>query len=211
MAYNTRGGRLFDLVVWGSAGFTGRLIVEYICRAVVREHPKLRWAIAARDRAKAEAVKAWAMERAGALPPGAQEPAVLIGDARDQASVDRIVGETRVVLAAAGPFWSHGAPVVDACVRLGAGDGASFASPPVARAPIAPRLTHCCSHSLPPLHTAPTSGARPVAPAHVPPHRSLAVRLRRHRRRDSMAAASRRPISCRGGRGWRAARASVRL
>jgi short subunit dehydrogenase-like uncharacterized protein len=116
----TRGGRLFDIVVWGGGGFTGRLIVEYLCRAVVREHPNLRWAIAARDRAKAEAVKEWAMARAGPLPTGAQAPAVLVGDATDQASVDRIVGETRVVLAAAGPFWSHGAPVVDACVRLGA-------------------------------------------------------------------------------------------
>lgn len=121
MAPLTRGGRLFDLVVWGSTGFTGRLIVEYLCRAIAREHPKLRWAIAGRDKAKAEAVKAWALARAGPLPPGAQEPAVLVGDARDQGSVDRIIGETRVILAAAGPFWTHGAPVVDACVRLGAG------------------------------------------------------------------------------------------
>ncbi|KAJ1616393.1 Saccharopine dehydrogenase, partial [Pavlovales sp. CCMP2436] len=112
--------RLFDVVVWGGAGFTGRLIVEYLCRVVAREHPRLRWAIAARDRGKMEAVKAWAMARAGPLPPGAEEPAILVGDARSQESVDRIVGEARVVISAAGPFWTHGAPVVDACVRLGA-------------------------------------------------------------------------------------------
>lgn len=119
MAPNAREGRLFDLVVWGGAGFTGRLIVEYLCKAVRRDRLPISWAIAARSLEKAEEVRAWATSRAGALPEGLQHPAVLVGDARAQASVDRIVSEARVVVAAAGPFWTHGRSVVDACVRHG--------------------------------------------------------------------------------------------
>ena len=38
----------------------------------------------------------------------------------DQASIDSVVKQTKVVIACAGPYAKLGTPVVDACVRLGA-------------------------------------------------------------------------------------------
>ena len=49
-----------------------------------------------------------------------QDVPILIADATDQASIDRVVKQTKVVIACAGPYAKLGTPVVDACVRLGA-------------------------------------------------------------------------------------------
>lgn len=45
---------------------------------------------------------------------------MLLADAGDQASVDAVVKQAKVVIACAGPYAKIGTPVVDACVRLGA-------------------------------------------------------------------------------------------
>lgn len=49
-----------------------------------------------------------------------QDVPILVADATDQASIDRVVKQTKVVIACSGPYAKIGTPVVDACVRLGA-------------------------------------------------------------------------------------------
>ena len=49
-----------------------------------------------------------------------QDVPILVADATDQASIDRVVKQTKVVIACSGPYAKLGTPVVDACVRLGA-------------------------------------------------------------------------------------------
>lgn len=44
----------------------------------------------------------------------------MLGDIRDQASIDQIAEQCKVVIATAGPFAQYGTAVVDACVRTGA-------------------------------------------------------------------------------------------
>jgi short subunit dehydrogenase-like uncharacterized protein len=101
--------RTYDVVLFGATGFTGRQTVDYFAR---HAPPGLRWAIAARSRAKLEIVRAEA-----GLAPGAVE--LIVADSRDQASIDAMVSRTRVILTTAGPFARYGTPIVDACVRLG--------------------------------------------------------------------------------------------
>lgn len=98
--------RLYDVVLYGASGFVGQQTVEYF---VKHAPPELRWAIAGRNRQKLESVKA----QVGT--PGSV--AVLVADSRDQAAVDAIATQTRVILNTAGPFARYGTPVVDACVR----------------------------------------------------------------------------------------------
>ncbi len=43
-----------------------------------------------------------------------------MADATDQAAIDRVVKQTKVVIACSGPYAKLGTPIVDACVRLGA-------------------------------------------------------------------------------------------
>ncbi len=44
---------------------------------------------------------------------------MLIADSKDQASIDRVVSQAKVIIACSGPYAVLGTPVVDACVRLG--------------------------------------------------------------------------------------------
>lgn len=102
--------REFDLVVFGATGFTGRLVAEYLAEQA-REQP-LRWAIAGRDRAKLEAVRA----AIGA------DVAVLVADAMDEGAMRLLAQRTRVVLSTVGPFAQYGSALVAAC----AGEGTDY-------------------------------------------------------------------------------------
>lgn len=101
--------RKYDVVLFGATGFTGRQTVEYFAR---HAPPALRWAIAARSRAKLELVRAEAGVESRAID-------LIVADSRDQGSIDAMVSQTRVLLTTAGPFALYGTPVVDACVRFG--------------------------------------------------------------------------------------------
>src|SRR5579859_7914963 len=97
-----REARPFDVVVWGSTGFTGKLVAEYLARR--RGAPALRWALAGRNREKLEAVRV----HLATVDPAAKSLPLLVGDARDPASLDAIVRSTRVVATTVGPYAIHG-------------------------------------------------------------------------------------------------------
>eukprot|EP01116_Phalansterium_solitarium_P010249 TRINITY_DN2481_c0_g1_i1.p1 TRINITY_DN2481_c0_g1~~TRINITY_DN2481_c0_g1_i1.p1 ORF type:complete len:435 (+),score=103.25 TRINITY_DN2481_c0_g1_i1:58-1305(+) len=104
--------RNFDIVVFGATGFTGKLTAEYL---VLKAPKDLRLAIAGRSRAKLEELKA----ELSKLTPRATELGVLVADVGDQAALDSVVRQARVIATTAGPFAKYGTPVVDACVRFG--------------------------------------------------------------------------------------------
>lgn len=94
---------MFDLVLFGATGFTGRLVAEYLHR---KREPGLSWSIAGRNREKLEAVRSEL---------GLDVP-ILVGDASDPGS---IVAQTRVVATTVGPYAKYGAPLVAACAARG--------------------------------------------------------------------------------------------
>lgn len=101
--------RNYDVVLYGASGFTGKQTVRYFAEQA--PPGRVRWAVAGRDQAKLEVVK----RELGAA---AAKVEVLVADSRDQTAVDRIVGQTRVILSTAGPFALYSDAIVDACVRL---------------------------------------------------------------------------------------------
>src|SRR6218665_3573494 len=100
----------FDVIVWGATGFTGCLVAEYLART--QETHRARWAIAGRDRAKLEKVRASLGAAHAELP-------ILLGNAKDAASLDALVTRTRVIISTVGPYASHGNELVAACARNG--------------------------------------------------------------------------------------------
>ena len=89
-------GREFDIIIWGATGFTGQLVCEYFSESILPNHD-LKWALAGRTLEKVQAVKDALRQK---FPAHVTEdsPAVLIGTADDQESVDRIVATTAVII-----------------------------------------------------------------------------------------------------------------
>lgn len=100
----------FDLVVFGATGFTGQLVAAYL--STHPEVPRIRWAIAGRNRAKLDAVRA-------KVSPG-QAPEVVVADTGNPDSITAMVESARVVLSTAGPYSKlGGSVVVEACAKAG--------------------------------------------------------------------------------------------
>lgn len=96
---------LYDVILYGATGFTGRQTAEYFA---AHAPAGLRWAVAGRNGAKLDEV-ARETGAAGAV----------VADSRNPATVDEMVRQARVLLTTAGPFSKYGTPVVEACVRHG--------------------------------------------------------------------------------------------
>ena len=101
--------RSLDVILYGASSFTGVLVAEYLART---RDPSFTWALAGRDRAKLEAVRARLGTRFANLP-------ILVADAGDRAALDKLVAQTRVICTTVGPYRRYGEPLVDACARAG--------------------------------------------------------------------------------------------
>lgn len=100
--------RDFDVVLYGTSGFTGKQTAQYFAAHV--PPGSLRWALAGRNRAKLEAVK----RELGAV---GQTLEIIVADSTDAAALETLASRTRVVLTTAGPFALYGSALVAACVR----------------------------------------------------------------------------------------------
>ena len=103
-----RGGREFDIVVYGASGFTGRLVAEYLAG---REGAATRWAMAGRDLAKLAAVR----DEIGAP----SDLPLIAADASSPQSLLGMAKRTRVVLTTVGPYQIYGSDLVAACAAEG--------------------------------------------------------------------------------------------
>src|SRR5574337_8032 len=102
--------RPLDLVLLGATGFTGRQAV----RAVLRQRPDARWAVAGRDAARLQRVVDAFAE------PGARPPQVIVADATDPHALRAMARQAKVVFNLAGPYHATGDAVVAACIDAGA-------------------------------------------------------------------------------------------
>ncbi|MEU9242916.1 saccharopine dehydrogenase NADP-binding domain-containing protein [Streptomyces sp. NPDC048385] len=101
--------RPYDLVLFGATGFVGELTAEYLAAHA----PKgLRWAVAARDGRRLEALR----ERL----PGGAGVGLLRADAAEPATIRALAEHARVVASAVGPYLRHGESLVAACADTGA-------------------------------------------------------------------------------------------
>jgi len=104
--------RQYDLVLFGSTGFTGGLTADYLAAHAPAD---LRWALAGRNRSKLDAVAA----RLAAAAPEAPKPDLLVADAADRGALDEIAAKTKVVVTTVGPYALYGEPLVAACAAAG--------------------------------------------------------------------------------------------
>jgi short subunit dehydrogenase-like uncharacterized protein len=100
-----------DIVLHGATGFVGQLVADYLAK-----HPESRrfsWAIAGRNPDKLARLR-------NSVASHGTEPGVIVAQAADEASVQAMVADAKVVLNVAGPFSEyHGDHIVGACARSG--------------------------------------------------------------------------------------------
>ena len=102
--------REFDIVVYGSTGFTGRLVAEYLNNEY-GVGGDVTWAMAGRSKEKLAAVRD-EMGIPGTVP-------FVVADAGDPVSLKAMAGRARVVLTTVGPYQLYGEPLVAACADAG--------------------------------------------------------------------------------------------
>ncbi|KNC98729.1 uncharacterized protein SPPG_06407 [Spizellomyces punctatus DAOM BR117] len=102
--------RPYHIIVWGATGFTGSLVAEYLAQHAPKN---VKFAIAGRSQKKLEDVR----NKVAKLAPERKNIPLIIADSGDEASLDKLVSQTRVIISTVGPFLKYGIPLVGACVR----------------------------------------------------------------------------------------------
>jgi short subunit dehydrogenase-like uncharacterized protein len=100
----------FDIVVYGSTGFTGQLVTEYLAAHYTGQGAP-RWAMAGRSLEKLASVR----DAIGAP----ADIALIRADASDGASLKAMVDQTKCVLSTVGPYQLYGSDLVAACAATG--------------------------------------------------------------------------------------------
>ncbi len=101
--------REFDVIIYGSTGYTGRLVAEYLAQTY--RDGSVRWAMAGRNAEKLAAVR----DEIGAP---ADIPFVL-ADAAEPSSLAAMAERTACIITTVGPYTNYGEPLVAACTHAG--------------------------------------------------------------------------------------------
>ena len=115
--YDIRGenmSRDFDIVIWGSTGFTGRLVVEYLLSTYGEQSP-FSWAVAARNKEKLMQV----INELSSKYPFATKLPTMIADSFDRKSLDEMTRKTKVICTTVGPYSKYGSELVASCIAHG--------------------------------------------------------------------------------------------
>ena len=145
----TTRSRTFDVVLFGATGFTGKLVAEYLARRIGSRIP---WAIAGRSKDKLEAVRRDLVK----IDPTLDTLPIRVADSHDEAALDALVPETRVVCTTVGPFVKYGRALARACAKHGTSYCDITGEVPFIRASIdenhsraeesGARIVHCCGY-----------------------------------------------------------------
>ncbi|MGW4298151.1 saccharopine dehydrogenase family protein [Streptomyces sp. NPDC004646] len=100
--------RPYDIVLFGATGFVGTLTARYLA---VHAPEGLRWAMAGRDEAR--------LERLRAELPGGEGVGVLKADVHEPATLRALAEQARVVATTVGPYVTYGEDLVAACADTG--------------------------------------------------------------------------------------------
>ncbi|MCL4653557.1 saccharopine dehydrogenase family protein [Burkholderia multivorans] len=102
----------YDLVVFGATSFVGQILTRHLAEHLASGADTLRWAIAGRSEAKLVQLRDSLGDAARTLP-------ILVADASDDAQLQTLCAQTRVVVSTVGPYALYGEPLVRACAQSG--------------------------------------------------------------------------------------------
>ncbi|CAG8549898.1 8762_t:CDS:2 [Funneliformis mosseae] len=102
-----------DIVVFGASGFTGKFVVEEICRTAQAIH-KFKWAISGRSEQRL-------LEVANIISisnnKNVRQPEIIVADVFNPESLQILAKRSKLIIDCVGPFRLYGEPVVIACIE----------------------------------------------------------------------------------------------
>ncbi|WP_395342683.1 saccharopine dehydrogenase family protein [Ningiella sp. W23] len=104
--------QIFDVIVYGATGFTGKLVAEYLNKQYP-EASDLTWAMAGRNLEKLQAVKHELNI--------AEHVELLVADSADEEALNSVVTQCKVILTTVGPYQLYGETLLKTCVENGTG------------------------------------------------------------------------------------------
>lgn len=104
-------GRVYDIVVFGATGYTGKYTAEHITTHLPTD---IKWAIAGRSREKLQKVAG----ELKLLNPDRQQPAIEISDLND-GDLAALAKKTFILITTVGPYGRHGEHAFKACAKNG--------------------------------------------------------------------------------------------
>lgn len=109
--------RKFDVIVYGSSGYTGIYVVEAIVEYLDKYGKDLfKWAIAGRNEAKLQSALSTSSAYAN-LPWFSESSTEIIkANAEDSQSLKQMTSQTRLLINCVGPYRYYGDAVVKACI-----------------------------------------------------------------------------------------------
>ncbi|KAK8301959.1 hypothetical protein V6Z11_D04G053700 [Gossypium hirsutum] len=107
---------LYDIIILGASGFTGKYVVKEALKFLnTPSSPLKTLALAGRSREKLVKTLQWAAHPSS--PPN--DVSVIIADTTDLPSLSSLCNQTKLLLNCVGPYRIHGEPVVAACASSG--------------------------------------------------------------------------------------------
>ncbi|MBA0872358.1 hypothetical protein Goshw_012242 [Gossypium schwendimanii] len=107
---------LYDIIILGASGFTGKYVVKEALKFLnTPSSPLKTLALAGRSREKLVKTLQWAAHPIS--PPN--DVSVIIADTTDPPSLSSLCNQTKLLLNCVGPYRIHGEPVVAACASSG--------------------------------------------------------------------------------------------
>ena len=100
--------KIYDVVVLGASGFTGKLVCEYIYTNYTQKKIDLKWAIAGRNIKKLESIRREVADKN--IP-------IIIADSHNMESLDNLTKSTNVVCTTVGPYAKYGTKLVESCIN----------------------------------------------------------------------------------------------
>ncbi|WP_051716118.1 saccharopine dehydrogenase family protein [Streptomyces bikiniensis] len=107
-----RGGRPYDVVLFGATGFVGELTAEYLAG---HAPAGCRWALAGRSLGRLEALR----DRLASGRPHLAGLPLVVADSADPDSLRELAASARVVATTVGPYVWYGEGLVAACAEAG--------------------------------------------------------------------------------------------
>jgi short subunit dehydrogenase-like uncharacterized protein len=112
MAASRKTQRRYDIVLFGATGFAGSLTAEYLAH---HAPAGTQWALAGRNQAKLEGVRA----RLSTIDPALAKLPLIQADSADSDSLKAVAESARVVITTVGPYVQFGDLLVAACAEAG--------------------------------------------------------------------------------------------